>query len=216
MKLKSKSAACAYLASVDPVMARLVDMFGPLSLGSRDAKTSFGVLSRMIMGQQLSGKAAATIFGRYVELIPGRDHHAHKHVLQLTPEQLRGVGLSGSKARFIMELAKAASEKRLPEIKALKKMNEVEVRSALMEFYGVGNWTVDMFLIFVLKNENVLSLADAGLRRGFELAYPKSRKKFEQYREVWSPHCSTACRYLWQIADNPRVLEKLGRKSRSE
>ncbi len=163
----------------------------------------------MIVGQQLSSKAAATIFARFESIIPSRNIHDCQSVMKIEIDLLRSAGLSSAKARFIRELALAACDGRLPPLTELRKMPEAAVRETLLQFNGIGLWTMEMFEIFVLGKPNVLSLADAGLRRGFKLAYQidaEGKQGLKKYSAIWSPFCSTASLYLWKAADNPERL----------
>ena len=192
-------------------MRKLIQTFGSLNLRKRYKTTSFGSLARMIVGQQLSSKAASTIFVRFEKIIPTQDIHDCHSVVKIETQHLRSAGLSSAKAKFIRELALAACDGRLPHLATLRKMPETTIREILLQFNGIGFWTIEMFEIFILGKPDVLSLHDAGLRRGFELAYEtdaEGKQGLKKYAAIWSPFCSTASLYLWKAADNPERLRK--------
>ncbi len=191
----------------DPVMARLVDQIGPLSVKARKRgrpDDAYGTLVRSITGQQLSTKAAATIYGRLTELYDGRTP-TPQEILDTDPQQLREVGLSGAKAAYLRDLAEHIVDGELP-IDELAQMSDHEVSEALIAIKGLGRWTVDMFLMFHLGRPDILPVGDLGIRKAVQIQYglaemPKP-SEMETIAEAWRPHRTLASLYLWESLDN--------------
>src|SRR3989442_10103849 len=163
------AAATAELARRDPVMAGLVEKAGPSRLGHRRGQRShFWALCESVAYQQLAGKAAAAIFGRFVEAVGGEV--TPERVLALTEDELRAPGLSGSKARCIRALAERAASGALPH-EDLDDLPDDEIVAALSAVPGIGRWTAEMFLIFQLGRLDVWPVGDYGVRKGYALAY---------------------------------------------
>src|SRR5947207_15323611 len=158
MPRTSVAAATAELARRDPVMARLVETFGPCRL-KRGGFDHFGALARSIVYQQLAGKAAAAIHGRLVALFDGA--FTPEAVLALPDRALRSAGLSGSKAASVLDLADkvASGEVRLDNI---SRQPDEEVIRRLVVVRGIGRWTAEMFLMFQLGRLDVWPVADYG------------------------------------------------------
>jgi 3-methyladenine DNA glycosylase/8-oxoguanine DNA glycosylase len=195
-----------HLARRDPVMNRLVKLHGPQQITAQSGTTTFSGLTRSIIGQQLSGKAARTIYSRFTALFPKNGHLDPFLVSKKSTAQLRAVGLSQAKARYVLELAEHAKNEKIPSVSTLKRMSDEQAFEALTQFNGVGPWTAEMILIFLVGRPNILPLADAGVQRGFQIAYAKKKgAKLERYFEIWNPHCSTASLYLWKVADGGGV-----------
>jgi DNA-3-methyladenine glycosylase II len=202
----SLASAVAHLALVDPVMAELIGRVGDCRLAAPRRATPFQYLLRAIVGQQLSSKAAATIFGRVTEIYsPGGLDPAK--VLATPAERLRAAGLSGGKTRAAKDLARFAADGRLPSARALRAMPPGEVVDRLTEIHGVGQWTVEMLLIFYLGHPDVLPLTDLGVRKGFQLAYRKRRlphpRFLARHGVRWKPYRSVASWYLWRALELP-------------
>ncbi|MFL5842595.1 MAG: DNA-3-methyladenine glycosylase family protein [Thermoleophilaceae bacterium] len=188
-------------------MAGLIDRIGPLNRAARRRgrpPDAYGTLVRSITGQQLSTKAAATIYGRLTDLYGG---HAPtpEQIIATDPDQLRAVGLSGAKAAYLRDLAEHIVDGELP-IDRLAEMPDDEVFAALIAVKGLGRWTVDMFLMFHLGRPDVLPVGDLGLRRAMQVNYglgelPKPAQ-MEQIAEAWRPHRTLGSLYLWESLDN--------------
>lgn len=188
-------------------MASLVDQIGPLSTKQRKRgrpDDAYGALVRSITGQQLSTKAAATIYGRLTDLYGGRTP-TPQEIIDTDPEQLRGVGLSGAKAAYLRDLAEHIVDGELP-IDALAEMPDTKVYEVLTAVKGLGRWTVDMFLMFHLGRPDVLPVGDLGIRKAIQTHYDledlPSPSEIEQIAEPWRPHRTLACLYLWESLDN--------------
>jgi DNA-3-methyladenine glycosylase II len=184
-----------------------VDEIGPLSVKGRKRgrpADAYGTLVRTITGQQLSSKAAATIYARLTELYGGRTP-TPEEIIATDPQQLREVGLSGAKAAYLRDLAERIVDGELP-IDELAELPDAKVYELLMAVKGLGRWSVDMFLMFHLGRPDILPVGDLGIRRAFQVHYslqelPKAAE-MEQIAEAWRPHRTLACLYLWESLDN--------------
>jgi DNA-3-methyladenine glycosylase II len=196
------------LRQSDPVIAGLVDGFGTpdevLTRRGRRPGDAYGALVRSIVGQQLSTKAARTIFERLVELFGGRTP-TPKELLDADPDLLRGAGLSRAKVAYLRDLAEHVEDGEL-ELERLAELPDEEVSEQLTAIKGLGQWTAHMFLIFHLGRPDVLPIGDLGIRRAVQIAYgleePPDAAELERIAEPWRPHRSLACVYLWRSLDN--------------
>lgn len=184
----------------DPVLKKLYKKYGPHKFENR-SKFLYEELVESIIGQQLSGKAADTIFKRFLSLFNSK-FPTHNQLLDIDTEKLRSAGMSYSKASYIKNIAKAFKDKEL-SISKLEKLTDEEVKKELTKIKGVGNWTAEMILIFTLKREDVFSLGDAGLKRAIKNLYKiETDKDILKLSEKWKPKRSYACWYLWRSLDN--------------
>ena len=188
----------------DPVMAELIEKFGPIPIRARHQPT-FDSLTRAIIYQQLSGKAAETILGRFIGLF-GEVRFPEPHqVLGFNVEQLRVAGLSRPKATYILGLAEHAMAGTLPTLEMCKTMTDAEIIEQVTNIKGIGRWTAEMLLISNLGRKDVLPVHDLGVRRGFQMAYQKrkmpSPEHLHKHGLRWSPYRTMAARYLWRAAD---------------
>jgi DNA-3-methyladenine glycosylase II len=191
----------------DPVMARLVDEVGPLSVPRRRRgrpDDAYGVLVRSITAQQLSTKAATTIYGRLTELYGGRTP-TPQEIIATDPDKLRGVGLSRAKAAYLRDLAEHIVDGELP-VDELAELPDAKVYELLIAVKGLGRWTIDMFLMFQLGRPDVLPVGDLGIRKAMQVLYglddlPKAAQ-MEEIAEPWRPHRTLGCLYLWESLDN--------------
>lgn len=190
----------------DPPMERLVRHFGPIEFRPTQVPT-FESLARAIVYQQLSGKAAATIFARFRALFPGPRFPSAERVLQTDPERLRQAGLSRAKAAYILDLASRVRRRTVPSLKVCQTLSDDEIICRLTEVKGVGRWTAQMLLIFNLGRPDVLAEDDLGIRRGFQVAcrldQPPSPRMVAQHALRWAPFRSQASLYLWKAAGDP-------------
>ena len=196
--------------SADPVIARIVAAHGELDDEGRARgrpAEAYGALLRSIVGQQLSTKAARTIYGRLADLYGGAAP-TPEQLLATDPEALRRVGLSRAKASYLRSLAEHALSGEL-ELDRLTELPDAEVSARLTAVKGLGQWTADMFLIFHLRRPDVLPVGDLGIRRAVQFAYELDElpdaKALAQIAEPWRPHRSLACLYLWRSLDNAPV-----------
>lgn len=186
----------SHLRSSDSVMASLIRKHGPCYLSSRK-RTAFHTLAWSIIGQQLSSKAATSLVKRVstVAPLPFRP----KHFSSLTPEMLRGVGLSLRKATCLVSLSHHMNSGELTLAK-LRHLDDEKIIDSLTAISGIGRWTAEMFLIFGVGRPNVLSLSDAGLKRSAHLLYGEDAD-LEQLGHFWTPWKSVASWYLWRNLD---------------
>lgn len=162
----------------------------------------FEALCRAIVGQQLSVKAAATIYTRfralYKELTP-------KAVSKTTLEKFRSVGLSKQKASYVIDLAQKFLDG-LVDPKHFNEMTDEAIREHLVAVKGIGRWTADMFLMFTLHRSDVLPTGDLGIQKAIQKIYKLKKlpthEQMEKLTEPWRPYRTVACRYLWQSLDN--------------
>jgi DNA-3-methyladenine glycosylase II len=191
----------------DPVMARLIEDHHELV--RRDLRRdrpgdAYGALLRSIVGQQLSTKAASTIYGRMLELFGG---HAPspKQLLKVDPDKIRAAGLSRPKIAYLRDLAVHVEEGTL-ELERLPDLPDEEVSEQLTAIKGLGQWTADMFLMFHLGRPDVLPVGDQGIRRAVQVEYRLRKlpdaKRLEKIAKPWRPYRTLACLYLWSSLDN--------------
>jgi len=157
-----------------------------------------------IISQQLSGKAASTIIGRFDQLFPKKKVTAVR-LVKIPDKKLRAVGMSWSKASFVKDLAKKTVKKEIAYSK-LHEMTNEDVMAELIKVKGIGPWTAEMFLMFALGREDVFSHADLGLRNGMKRVYKLKEapdvKKADKITEKWKPYRSYGCFALWHSVDN--------------
>ena len=191
--------ACAYLAQHDPIMEKLVQQFGAARLESRG--NAFMTLARSIVGQQISVKAAQSVWDRFAALT---DPMAPLPVLQLAPDAMRSAGLSARKVEYLHDLARHFIDGGLQNAR-WHDMDDEAIIAALVAIRGIGRWTAEMFLIFHLMRPNVLPLDDIGLRKGISQNYfagkPVSRHEMREVSLAWQPYCSVATWYIWRSLD---------------
>jgi DNA-3-methyladenine glycosylase II len=194
------SEAKRHLARRDAVMRRLVKSYPDPALESRG--TPFQALARSIVGQQISVKAAQSIWKRFAERA-GRVTPAS--VAAIPPEDLRACGFSGQKASYILDLAsRFASGEIRPRRWA--RMDDEAIIEDLIPVKGIGRWTVEMFLIFHLKRPDVFSVGDLGLLRAMERQYndgePLTKDEMREISKPWQPYRTAASWYLWRSLEN--------------
>jgi len=202
--------AMEYLLGADPVLGKLVEDQGKLDEQERSRgrpADAYGALVRSIVGQQLSTKAARTIYERLTGLYDGTTP-TPEQLIDTDPDDLRAVGLSRAKASYLRSLAEHVVSGDL-ELERLTDLPDDEVSEQLTAVKGLGEWTAQMFLIFHLRRPDVLPVGDLGVRRAVELAYGleglPTPAELEQIAEPWRPHRSLASLYLWRSLDNAPV-----------
>lgn len=206
MSPRKRSAIIAHFKKVDPVLYGAVS--NPKMLDKhRKVDDLFAGLCRIIIGQQLSVKAAASIFQKFDTLFRGGI--TPQKIQRIAPERLRAVGLSNAKVRFIKDLAKHFIQHKLTGA-SLKKMSDEEVRRTLLPIHGIGPWSVDMFLIFYLEHDDVFAPGDLGLtiaiKRLYKLRKDPDHKKLLVISKKWTPYRSHACKILWNSLDNGELV----------
>jgi len=189
-----------HFAAADPVLHGLMARIGPCRLDARVAPDAFTALVRAIAAQQVSAKAAVTVFERIRALAPGRQLRADA-VLALTPDELRATGLGPTKARYVHELAAQVCDRRLP-IARLHALDDREVVELLTGVPGIGQWTAEVFLIFQLQRLDVFPAGDLALLTAMTRHYAlPSRPRPAEARAFaarWQPYRSIASWYLWR------------------
>jgi DNA-3-methyladenine glycosylase II len=208
--VSADSKALAALRKGDDVMARLIAEHGPLDEKRRRRgrpHDAYGALVRSIVGQQLSTAAARTIYERLTEIFGGRTP-TPRELLEIDPELIRAAGLSRGKVAYLRDLAEHVEDGEL-DLQALPELDDGEVSVQLTAIKGLGQWTVDMFLIFHLGRPDVLPVGDLGIRRAVQVEYGLKElpdaADLERIAEPWRPWRSLACLYLWSSLDNAPV-----------
>jgi DNA-3-methyladenine glycosylase II len=188
----------------DPVLAAAIRDLGPCTLYESRTHHPFVSLARALTSQQLSGKAAATIFNRVLELVGGRDALTPAGVLALDQQKLRGAGLSWQKISYIRDLSERVSDGRLV-LDDLEHRPDAEVIEAITAVKGFGVWSAEMFLMFRLNRPDIFPIGDLGIAKGTQkLLGMKSRpsaRTMLRAAERWRPYRSVAAWYLWRILD---------------
>ena len=191
--------ACKYLTRRDRVMKRLIPQFGEACLQSRG--DAFTTLARSIVGQQISVKAAQTVWDRFAKL-PRKMSAAN--VLKLKVDDMRQAGLSARKIEYLVDLA-LHFDSGAVHADAWREMSDEDIIAELVGIRGIGRWTAEMFLIFHLMRPNVLPLDDIGLITGISKNYfsgdPVSRSDAREVAAAWNPFCSVATWYIWRSLD---------------
>jgi DNA-3-methyladenine glycosylase II len=188
--------ACAHLTQHDRVMKRLIPRFGSACLESRG--DAFMTLARSIVGQQISVKAAQSVWNKF-EALPKR--MTPDHVLKLKVDAMRGAGLSARKVEYLVDLALHFDSGRI-HVEQWHDMDDEAIIAELVAIRGIGRWTAEMFLMFHLLRPDVLPLDDAGLIKGISVNYfsgePVSRSEAREVAEGWAPWRSVATWYMWR------------------
>ena len=196
--------ACKHLGKKDRVMKRLIAQFPEVSLSSRG--DAFTTLARSIVGQQISVKAAQTVWDRFA-LLPKKMTPAS--VLKLKVDDMRAAGLSARKVEYLVDLA-IHFDTGAVHVKDWAAMDDEAIIAELIAIRGIGRWTAEMFLIFYLTRPNVLPLDDVGLINGISQNYfsgeSVSRSDAREVAAAWAPYCSVATWYIWRSLD-PVVTE---------
>lgn len=201
------SEAVATLKRADRDLGRVINRVGAFHLEVEAMKSPFEALAEAIVYQQLTGKAAATIFGRVKALVGGGRVKAT--AISATGEKaLRAAGLSGAKVAAVKDLAAKALDGTVPTLARLKSMSDADIIERLTTIRGVGQWTVEMFLMFRLGRPDVFPSTDYGVRKGFQIAFGTrdlpSPKEMLARSVRWHPYRSVASWYLWRVLDLPR------------
>jgi DNA-3-methyladenine glycosylase II len=207
------AAARRQLAAADPTMAMLIERIGKIDLATRLRRRNeerpadaYGALLRAIVGQQLSTKAARTIFGRVVDLFDGRTP-SPEELLEAEETDLRAAGLSGRKVEYVRDLASHVLSGEL-ELDRLNELSDEDAIAEIVAVRGLGVWTAEMFLLFHLERPDVLSGGDLGIRKAVQIEYGLEEMpapaRVVEIGEPWRPHRSLASLYLWEsLANEP-------------
>jgi DNA-3-methyladenine glycosylase II len=195
------------LAASDPTMATLIERVGPIDIKTRLRRRkeerpndAYGALLRAIVGQQLSTKAARTIYLRVIDLFDGKTP-SPEQLLEAKEEDLRAAGLSGRKTEYVRDLASHVLSGEL-ELDRLDRLDDAEVIEEIVAVRGLGQWTAEMFLLFHLERPDVLSGGDLGIRKAIQIEYDLAEmpppKRVIEIGEPWRPCRSLASLYLWE------------------
>ena len=191
--------ACRHLVKRDRVMKKLIPQHAGVCLQSRG--DAFVTLARSIVGQQISVKAAQSVWERFAAL-PRK--MTPQHVLKLKVDDMRASGLSARKVEYLVDLALHFANDQV-HVKQWESMDDEAIIAELVAIRGIGRWTAEMFLIFHLMRPNVLPLDDVGLQHGISRAYfsgePVSRSEIREVAATWAPYCSVATWYIWRSLD---------------
>jgi|SRR5438270_1421416 len=200
------------LASTDPRMADLIARSRRYNVKPGGLIRPFDALAESIAYQQLSGKAAATIWKRVRALYSRRKYLDPRQVLETPDEKLRGAGLSRSKVAAIKDLAAKTLDGTVPSRRALEKMSDEEIIARLITVRGIGRWTAEMLLLFNLGRPDVWPVDDYGVRKGFAKTFGRRKlpkpKQLLKLGEKWRPHRSIAAWYFWRALDLPEKTNR--------
>ena len=202
-------AAVKFIIATDPILGEIIKKVGPFPVTPDKSQGPYHALIRSIVYQQLTGKAAGTIFKRVKDLFPHRSKFDPEEILKTPDKVFRSAGLSGAKTAAIKDLSAKHLEGIVPTRREINKMTNEEIIERLVQVRGIGPWTVEMLLIFHIGRMDVLPSTDYGVRKGFALVYNKRKlpepKELLKYGERWRPYRSVASWYLWralELTDN--------------
>jgi DNA-3-methyladenine glycosylase II len=192
------------LAEIDPRFSRLISEFGYPTF--KEKNNYFEALLKNIIYQQLSGKAAKTIYNRFLKLFETTQYPSPDKILNTPVEHLRGAGLSNQKVTYILDLSKKYVEGTL-QLDKLDEKSDKEISAQLIQVKGVGQWTADMFLMFTLNREDIFPLGDLGVKKGVaileNLPELPTEKNMAEISEKWQPYRTIAAWYMWKLVDGP-------------
>jgi DNA-3-methyladenine glycosylase II len=199
-----------HLANTDPRMAQLIARSRSYNIAPAVSIRPFDALAESIAYQQLSGKAAATIFGRVRALYPKRKRLDPQQLLATQDETLRAAGLSRAKTAALKDLAAKTIDGTVPSSRALLRMSDDEIIERLTQVRGIGRWTVEMLLLFDLGRPDVWPVDDYGVRKGFAKTFARRKlptpKQLMKIGEKWRPYRSVAAWYFWRALDQAEKL----------
>src|SRR5438270_1032364 len=201
-----------YLAATDPRMAQLIARSLRYSVKPERLIRPFDALAESIAYQQLSGKAAATIWKRVRALYPKRKYLDPNEVLNTPDEKLRAAGLSRNKVAALKDLAAKTIDGTVPTARALAKMSDDEIIERLIQVRRIGRWTVEMLLLFDLARPDVWPIHDYGVQKGFAKTFGKRKlptpKQMLKHGKKFAPHRSIAAWYFWRALDAPEKTNR--------
>ena len=187
------------LSAADPILGALIVRYRGLTLASRG--DAFQTLARSIVGQQISVKAAQSVWERFATAVGDMQP---KRVLKLSEDQLRGCGLSGQKVKYLSDLSGRFADGTI-DVARWHAMDDETLMTDLTQIKGIGRWTAEMFLIFYLTRPDVFPLGDLGVQRALSLHYnkgkPLSDRRIATLSKLWTPWRSVATWYLWRSLD---------------
>jgi 3-methyladenine DNA glycosylase/8-oxoguanine DNA glycosylase len=205
------AAATAHLAERDECLKRLIAETVPFQMDQDPLQSPYEALLESIAYQSISGKAAATIYGRIKALSATGRAPTPQEMLKLRKPALRKAGLSGAKVLAMKDLAQRTLDGVVPTLEQAEKLSDEELVERLVSVRGIGAWTVEMFLIFRLGRPDVLPIHDLGVKKGWSVAYGKKHmpkpKELLAFGERWRPYRTVASWYMW------RAFERAGHKA---
>ena len=197
-----------HIAATDPRIAALIARSLRYNIKPAPLIRPFDALAESVAYQQLSGKAAATIFGRVRALYPRRKYLDPEKILATPDESFRAAGLSRSKIAAVKDLAAKTIDGTVPSARAIARMSDEEIILRLTEVRGIGRWTVEMLLLFDLGRPDVWPVDDYGVRKGFAKIFGRRKlptpKQLMKLGEKWRPYRSVAAWYFWRALDVPK------------
>ena len=193
------------LSRKDRTLAKVIRKIGPFQWKLPKPRHPYATLLQAIVYQQLAGAAAKAIFARVKALGADGDGPTPEEILGASRAKLRRAGLSRQKIAAVRDLAKKTLDGTVPPLAKIRRMSEENILERLTQVHGIGEWSVQMFLMFQLGRPDVLSIHDYGLRKGFQLVYglkdvPKPKMLLE-HGERWRPYRSIASWYLWRAVE---------------
>ncbi|PYL73500.1 MAG: DNA-3-methyladenine glycosylase 2 family protein [Verrucomicrobia bacterium] len=205
-----------YLSATDPRVAALIARSLRYNIKPAPLIRPFDALAESIAYQQLSGKAAATIFGRVRALYPRRKYLDPEKILATPDESFRAAGLSRSKIAAVKDLAAKTIDGTVPSARAIARMSDEEIILRLTEVRGIGRWTVEMLLLFDLGRPDVWPVDDYGVRKGFAKIFGRRKlptpKQLMKFGEKWRPYRSVAAWYFWRALDVPKKTSRFDQR----
>jgi len=190
----------------DPRLAPIIRSVGRCRLPDSRTHHPFVSLTRALTSQQLSVKAASTIFGRVVDLVGGPEGMTPANLLALDPARLRAAGLSGQKVTYIKDLAAHVDDGRL-DLHGLRHQSDEEVLTAITAVKGFGRWSAEMFLMFQLNRADIFPVSDLGIVKGMQRLLGMKRRPAPRTMlraaEAWRPYRSVAAWYVWRLSEAP-------------
>lgn len=205
------------LCRADRLLAKVIRKVGSFPTKRQKPQHPYESLMQAIVYQQLAGKAAATIFGR-VKALGANGFPTPEEILLMDETKLRGAGLSRQKIAAVKDLAAKTLDGTVPPLAKLRRMSEAEIHERLVQVRGIGEWSVQMFLMFRLGRPDVLPTRDLGIQQGFQHVYrlkamPKPEAILE-HGERWRPYRSIASWYLWRAVEQKRARKKTKKKKK--
>ena len=201
-----------HLAATDPRLAALIARSLRYNVKPVQSLRPFDALAESIAYQQLSGKAAATIFGRVRALYPRQKYLDPKKILATPNDSFRAAGLSRSKIAALKDLAAKTIDGTVPSARAIAQMSDEEIILRLTEVRGIGRWTVEMLLLFDLGRPDVWPVDDYGVRKGFAKIFGRRKlptpKQLMKFGKKWRPYRSMAAWYFWRALDVPDTTNR--------
>jgi DNA-3-methyladenine glycosylase II len=201
-----------HIAATHPRLAQLMARSRRYEITPSLSIRPFDALAESIAYQQLSGKAAATIWGRVRALYPRKKHLDPKLVLKTPEKKLRAAGLSRSKTAALKDLAAKTLDGTVPTARQLAEMSDEEIVARLTTVRGIGRWTVEMLLLFDLGRPDVWPVHDYGVQKGFAQTFGKRKlptpKELLKHGEKWRPYRSVAAWYFWRALDQPEKTNR--------